>query len=331
MLAILTGLAVPAIDSVQKERLAREPVNRLALLAREVRGRAMTEERPYQILFDGQGFRASRFLRPYAGPEEAEAIRLDLEQIAEREEMIEASQARGIQVEEAAPPDPKEEQVREGLRYFQEYDYPADVQVSVRFWNDIEWVPLNGAEYKRWIFQPSGMCEPMRFASRLRNPFSRSSSIPHGRREVGEVVGGMNRVMGTEQQGRMRQGGYALLDVVLAVTLFAITVTGLLMVLRGIGDTSSGFARDRYIQQQLEGLLAEKRLVGLDAMASETLDELSGITFGPTSNPSRSTTARETRSPTSTSSPQRRPSLTTGARRSRRPNWSFTSGRNNES
>lgn len=163
VLAILTGLAVPAIDSVQKERLAREPVNRLALLAREVRGRAMAEERPYQILFDGQGFRASRFLRPYAGPEEAEAIRLDLEQIAEREEMIEASQARGIQVEEAAPPDPKEEQVREGLRYFQEYDYPADVQVSVRFWNDIEWVPLNGAEYKRWIFQPSGMCEPMRF------------------------------------------------------------------------------------------------------------------------------------------------------------------------
>jgi hypothetical protein len=72
---------------------------------------------------------------------------------------------------------------------------------------------------------------------------------------------------------------YALLDVVLAVTLFAITVTGLLMVLRGIGDTSSGFARDRYIQQQLEGLLAEKRRVGLDAMASETLDELSGITF----------------------------------------------------
>jgi prepilin-type N-terminal cleavage/methylation domain-containing protein len=132
VLAILTGLAVPAIDSVQ-------------------------------ILFDGQGFRASRFLRPYAGPEEAEAIRLDLEQIAEREEMIEASQARGIQVEEAAPPDPKEEQVREGLRYFQEYDYPADVQVSVRFWNDIEWVPLTGAEYKRWIFQPSGMCEPMRF------------------------------------------------------------------------------------------------------------------------------------------------------------------------
>jgi len=163
VLAILTGLAVPAIDSVQKERLAREPVNRLALLAREVRGRAMSEERPYQILFDGRGFRASRFLRPYAGPEEAETIRLDLEKIAEREQMLEASEARGISAQPETAPNPKVEKVREGLRYFQEYEFPADVQVSVRFWNDIEWVPLTGAETKRWIFQPSGMCEPMRF------------------------------------------------------------------------------------------------------------------------------------------------------------------------
>ena len=37
VLAILGGLAVPAIDSVQRERLAREPVNQLYLLAREVR------------------------------------------------------------------------------------------------------------------------------------------------------------------------------------------------------------------------------------------------------------------------------------------------------
>lgn len=73
--------------------------------------------------------------------------------------------------------------------------------------------------------------------------------------------------------------GYALLDVVLAVALFAITVTGLLKVLQGVGDTSAGFARDRHVQQQLEALLAEKRRVGLDAMASETVDAGSGITY----------------------------------------------------
>jgi hypothetical protein len=73
--------------------------------------------------------------------------------------------------------------------------------------------------------------------------------------------------------------GYALLDVVLAVTLFAITVTGLLRVMRGVGDTSAGFARDRYVQQQLEGLLAEKRRLAVDAMAYESVDALTGITF----------------------------------------------------
>ncbi|MCB1206018.1 MAG: hypothetical protein KDN18_17285 [Verrucomicrobiae bacterium] len=81
------------------------------------------------------------------------------------------------------------------------------------------------------------------------------------------------------QQGRKGTGGYALLDVVLAVALFAITVTGILSVLRGVGDTSAGFARDRYLQQQLEALLSEKRRLPLDAMASEYVDELTGITF----------------------------------------------------
>lgn len=86
--------------------------------------------------------------------------------------------------------------------------------------------------------------------------------------------------MSATQQGTIgRCGAYALLDVVLAVAIFAIAVTGLIQVLRGIGETSEGFARDRYVQQQLEALLAEKRRMKLDAMASETLDELSGIRF----------------------------------------------------
>lgn len=89
----------------------------------------------------------------------------------------------------------------------------------------------------------------------------------------------MKRVMFAVQQGRSKAGGYALLDVVLAVALFAITVTGILSVLRGVGETSAGFSRDRYLQQQLEALLSEKRRLPLDAMASDAVDELTGITF----------------------------------------------------
>jgi hypothetical protein len=76
-----------------------------------------------------------------------------------------------------------------------------------------------------------------------------------------------------------RRRGYALLDVVLAVALFGITATGLMRVMQRISETSTGFSRDRYLQSQIEGLLSEKRMLKVDAMASEMVDELTGITF----------------------------------------------------
>ena len=57
--------------------------------------------------------------------------------------------------------------------------------------------------------------------------------------------------------------GYALLDVVLAVALFAITATGLMQVMLRVSETS----------------LAEKRKLGVEAMTSEMVDALTGITF----------------------------------------------------
>src|SRR5690606_6269664 len=131
VVAILTGLAVPAIDSVQRERLAREPVNRLVLLAREVRGRAMAEQRPYQILFDGEGFRASRFFSPYGGREEAQNLRQRIELMARREEIVEASRKRGIAMEAEEEIDPGTVRIEEGLRYLEEYEMGADLRVSL--------------------------------------------------------------------------------------------------------------------------------------------------------------------------------------------------------
>lgn len=73
--------------------------------------------------------------------------------------------------------------------------------------------------------------------------------------------------------------GYALLDVVLAVALFAITATGLMRVMQRVSETSSGFARDRLIQTQLEGLLSERRKAGIEAMTTEVFDELTNVTY----------------------------------------------------
>lgn len=162
VVALLAGMAVPAVESIQRERLAREPINQLALLAREMRGRAMDEQRPYQIVIDGEGFHASRFLRPYSAAEEADEIRQEIEEMATQEEMLEASHARSIQLQPDETENPRRERVREGMRFFQEYKFPQGVQVSARFWDDLDWVSLTGQERRRWIFQPSGMCEPMK-------------------------------------------------------------------------------------------------------------------------------------------------------------------------
>lgn len=160
VVAILTGMAVPAIDSVQRERVAREPVNALYLMAREVRLRAMAEKRPYQIVFDSKGFRASRFFQPYGGAEEFETLQIELEQLEQLDAMAEASQARGISLE-VSESDLRREAVEEGLRYFSEYEIDLSLNCSLRIWNETQWINLSGGEFRRWIFQPSGMCEPM--------------------------------------------------------------------------------------------------------------------------------------------------------------------------
>ena len=89
----------------------------------------------------------------------------------------------------------------------------------------------------------------------------------------------MNECMKRNLTSFELQKGYALLDVVLAVALFAITATGLMQVMQRVSETSSGFARDRLIQTQLEGLLAERRKVGIEAMTTEVFDELTNVTY----------------------------------------------------
>ncbi|MDF1741168.1 MAG: hypothetical protein P1U86_18545 [Verrucomicrobiales bacterium] len=78
---------------------------------------------------------------------------------------------------------------------------------------------------------------------------------------------------------RQPNAGYALLDVVIAVALFAITVTGLVQVMQRINSTSGEFARDRMIQQHIEAMLYEKRSLPVAEIASESYDELLDVTF----------------------------------------------------
>lgn len=73
--------------------------------------------------------------------------------------------------------------------------------------------------------------------------------------------------------------GYALLDVVLAVAIFALAVTGLVSVMQRINETSSNFARDRLIQNRLVSLLSETKSLPVNEMTTEVYDEILDITF----------------------------------------------------
>ena len=172
VLSVLTGIAVPAIDSAQRARVAREPVNQLHSMAREVRLRAIAERRPYQILFDSEGFKASRFYNPYGGQEEFEDLQTKLDQLEQRDTIIEASQARGIDLSTGeALPDLNRERVEEGIRFSKEYPLDDGVDYKLRFWDDTQWIDMNGGEFRRWVFQPSGMCEPLKIQVESENAF----------------------------------------------------------------------------------------------------------------------------------------------------------------
>lgn len=79
--------------------------------------------------------------------------------------------------------------------------------------------------------------------------------------------------------------GFALLDVVLAVAIFAISVTGLIGILQKMNETSSAFARDSLIQNRLVSLLTETRRLEPSAMTTEVYDPNLDMTFRTYSQP----------------------------------------------
>lgn len=87
----------------------------------------------------------------------------------------------------------------------------------------------------------------------------------------------------TIRRSRERKtSGYALLDVILAVTVFAFWGVGLITLLQEISDTSNSYSRDRLIQYQLESLLTEMKHRPIDEMTTSRFDEALNVTFATT-------------------------------------------------
>jgi len=78
---------------------------------------------------------------------------------------------------------------------------------------------------------------------------------------------------------RRSRGGYALLDVIIAVTVFSFWGVGLVTLLQKVSDTSNSYSRDRLIQYQLESLLTEMKHRPVQEMTVERRDEALDVTF----------------------------------------------------
>jgi len=88
-------------------------------------------------------------------------------------------------------------------------------------------------------------------------------------------MGGMNNSI----KPNSRPGGFALLDVSLALTIFAFSITSLVVLLQKITDTSASYARDRLIQNGIDSYLTETKRKPVSEMNGEFFDDSLGVTY----------------------------------------------------
>ncbi len=83
-------------------------------------------------------------------------------------------------------------------------------------------------------------------------------------------------------QGKFKQRGYALLDVILAVAVFALVGTALIRSLSQVQEDSTYGRFDRLIQYGLEAVLTEAKHKPVREMQSEIYDETLDVTYATT-------------------------------------------------
>lgn len=169
---VIAAASIPTIRGIRDEQLAREPVLELSRLAKEARLRAMKEKRPYQVAFYSGGFLASRYFNPYLQLADLDLLVRERESGVFRENPNEDpnlldldSGATVVSKSQLplAPPGPVLD------NHWQErYELPADVRYSLKFWHDLEETPVEGEIVKLWVFQPTGICQPLQI--RLEGP-----------------------------------------------------------------------------------------------------------------------------------------------------------------
>lgn len=162
IVVLLAAASVPTFQGFRDERLAREPVTALVRLAKEARLRAMQEKRPYQVAFHAGGFTASRYFNPYLQRSELDQFLESAQTVVEQPEFEKNDIDSGSGPTKTtqlplAPPRAKFDE-----HWSERYEAPQDMKVALQYWYDPEPLYLEGDTVKLWVFQPSGVCQPLK-------------------------------------------------------------------------------------------------------------------------------------------------------------------------
>ena len=129
-------------------------------MSKEARRLAMIEGRPYQIVFDEKGFRATRYFSAYA--EQADLADF-LAELNLANDAVEATRSDLVEDE----PNSLETALGIPDRYSDRqlaaaYEFEDGYRCEIYLWGEAEPVPIEGALTRTWIFQPNGLCQPLR-------------------------------------------------------------------------------------------------------------------------------------------------------------------------
>lgn len=162
IVVLLAAASVPTFRGFRDERLAREPVSALVRLAKEARLRAMQEKRPYQVAMHARGFTASRYFNPYLQRSELDEFLQAAETAVEKQEFEKTDIDNGGKATHTtelplAPARPKFDE-----HWSESYTAPEDMKLALQYWHETEPKYIEGDTVKLWVFQPSGVCQPLK-------------------------------------------------------------------------------------------------------------------------------------------------------------------------
>ena len=286
IIAVIAAVAIPTIKGLNDDERAREPVKILAELVQEVRHRAMRDGRSYQIVFEREGIHASRTMFPYEKRDEflkhLEEMRKPplmemIERVAvERIEVQQQEVVNGRAVNGRVSSGPQES-TRFEPPWTQTIPLELGTECEVLMWGDGEWDVIEGEKMRRWVFRPTGMANPARV--RLRTKVGRARSrfrSAHRRTDARTDPSRERRAMKKEH----RTGAYVLLEIIIALTVFAVVATGLASVLHSSLDSANLLRRQAAIRRGLESILVEaKAKPKREEMPMKYRDDALGVEF----------------------------------------------------